>query len=614
MNINTKEYWDDTYLSEIGKNEWRRYVVGFNKIKTYLGTIIQKNDTILDVGCGYGLLMDLLRPLNCDLTGYDISEVAIRAIINKGYKGHCINFTRYNPLKEETFSHVIATEFLEHVEDPASTFNKMYELAEKTIIFTVPDRESWNERCSEHLQVYNKERIKSLVKGFDLKRVYLEEYMEEFSFIANDRSCKLVKNRCLLTILEKKFPRSIHTAEIVKRVNFQEKPVDICVLCFSSDHTEEYDHFDIISRCLKSIVSKTHPHLYTLHIGCNNLSPRAMALVDQLVATYGATKYIGVPTRDIHGKMVYPKYPLMRKMYNSTNSEWVVWFDDDSYVVEPDWLEKLEETINRHPWADQFGKRLEFHFPTSEKGTIEWIKSATWYNSEKNFEYRNTPDGEVIVVPFIHGAFYAISRKAINVCNIPDIRIFHNRGDWTTGTALYHNDFKISHFLHGVVRDDALRRGMCDDKWCPIDEVGQPVVVRTEYSVSRDEMISRFIEDGENYFSKGRLQDAKNCFLNAMKLDPVNKEACNNLGVILYQQQDVKEAVKYFIKSIEIDPFYKEAVINVCNLLIPLGRLYEAKSFLDRVIERYRDDAELQELLKNVHLDLNRTAANGRGD
>jgi len=614
MNINTKEYWDGVYLSEIGKNEWRKYLIGFNKIKTYLGTIVEKNDKILDIGCGYGLLLDLLESLHCDLTGWDISEVAIQAIKQRGYNGRCVDFNQYIIDNRDRFTHVVATEFLEHVEDPSSTLRKMFQLAEKTIIFSVPDKELYSTKSKEHLQSYDTQKVQKLVADTDLKRIYIEEYTEEFFFIHDDRSLKVVKNPCLMVILKKYSPHNVDRRKLKKRVDFRKNPVDICVLTFSSNHSTEYDHFEIINRCLTSITDNTDRDLYNLHIGCNNLSTRAMELVDGLVDRYGAVKYIGEPAMSAYGKTVYPKYPVMKKIYRKTESEWVVWFDDDSYVRETDWLERLEETINANPLADQFGNQLYYAFPANqEKILLDWIQSAAWYNTKRNFKFKYSQlSGEkVISVPFIHGAFYAINRKAIKACDIPDGRLFHNNGDWTTGLALFLNSFSISNFTHGIVMDNALRRGISDDEWHPPEEVKAPRVKRfiVEEKVLKtpgiikplsrqDETVSRMITEGENYFGKGAFQDARHCFIDALKLDSTNKEANNNLGVISFQQYDIQGAFNYFCRALESDPFYKEALMNLCDLLISIGKLYEAKPFLKKALEKYKDDTELEALFE----------------
>jgi len=466
-NINSQAYWDAVYAAEILKGPWRRYPVRFNKIRTYLGLTAKTNDTILDVGCGCGILADLLRPLGCDITGWDISEVAVRAIRHKGYQGRCLDFNGFTPSREDTFAHVIATEFLEHVENPEAQLAKLYRIAQKDVILTVPNRESPPERSGELLHSFDKEKIKYLARDLPVERLYIEEYLEEFFFLGSDGRFKLVKPPNLLVILQK--PEQASAADNLpeKRADFRKHPVDICVCAFSSDHTETGDYFGLITRCLLSIVNNTDPRFYSLHIGCNNLSLRAMAFVDWLMSYYGARKYIGKPLLDANGRTIYPKYPLMREMYAATRADWVIWFDDDCYVTAKDWLEKLETRINTTPTADQFGDTSVI--VTSLDHKRHWIEPAVWYTPGK-IECRDFPEGKKIVAPFIRGGFYSISRTAIDACDIPDRRLVHNNGDWTTGMALHHRGFKIADHLYGVTIGDEPRRGIHEDQCCESGE------------------------------------------------------------------------------------------------------------------------------------------------
>ena len=492
-NINSKAYWDKVYTDEITEGQWRRYPVGFNKIKTYLGLKVHGQDTILDVGCGYGFLADHLKSLKCVITGWDFSEVALKAMAHRGFKVRWVDFVNYNPSPDDQFDHVIATELLEHFENPAAELAKLYEIAQKSVILTVPNNESIQNMSDEHLHAFDPDKINHLTSRFKLDRLYIEEYDEEFFYMNKDGHYKIIRAPNLLVILEKPRQRFVSEVGIKNRADFKKKPVDICVCTYSSEHTEANDHFNLITRCLLSIVNNTDPSLYTLHIGCNNLSLRAMAFVDWLVSCYGAKKYIGNPSKDVNGCTIYPKYPLMAEMYDSSDGEWVVWFDDDSYVTAADWLETLEDKINNTAMVDQFGEQsLIVLSPCHQE---QWIEPSVWYSAGK-INYQNFPEGKRIVSPFIVGGFYAISRKAINVCRIPDPRLVHNNGDWTTGMALHHQGFKISNHNYGVIINSESRRGIHADKRCLADEA--------EHQRLQAERIAihTLLSAGENYNTK----------------------------------------------------------------------------------------------------------------
>ena len=256
------------------------------------------------------------------------------------------------------------------------------------------------------------------------------------------------------------------------KVDFSKLPVNICVVTFSSEHNRERDHYPMISRCLNSILENTNPDKYRLHVGCNNLSPRAMEYIDMLVADHGAVKYIGKAMPDRDGNTVYPKYPLMRQIYGATDgrnssasaADWVIWFDDDSFVTKKDWLDKLEKAINSTPWAHQFGRLRAIRL--GEKA-MRWAGEASWFNPEVGFLEISPGNGSKrLGCNFISGGFYALSRHAINTCAIPDERLFHNRGDWLTGLALLHKGLGVCDFTYGVNINVEARRGI--DRDCKI--------------------------------------------------------------------------------------------------------------------------------------------------
>ncbi len=260
------------------------------------------------------------------------------------------------------------------------------------------------------------------------------------------------------------------------QANFSKLPVNICVITFSSDHSTERDHYPMITRCLDSILENTDPENYRLHIGCNNLSPRAMEFIDKMVTEHGAVKYIGDAMQDRDGNMVYPKYPLMRRIYQATGgrqstreaADWVVWFDDDSYVTSNDWLEKLQDKINATPRVHQLGRLRAILLSKNDR---QWLRKFPWFNREIGIPRATFENGKTgRAYNFIEGGFYALSRHAINTCSLPDERLFHNRGDWSTGLALLHKGLGVGDFTYGVEIDAEPRRGMHCDRQVKADD------------------------------------------------------------------------------------------------------------------------------------------------
>lgn len=72
---------------------------------------------------------------------------------------------------------------------------------------------------------------------------------------------------------------------------------------------------------------------------------------------------------------------------------------------------------------------------------------------------------------------------------------------------------------------------------------------------------------GEELFSHGKTDAARELFLKLTNgLSPC-KEAYNNLGVIAFERGNIEDAIHYFTESLVIDPSYEEAAANYTRLL-----------------------------------------------
>ncbi len=93
-----------------------------NKVKApWITERLNKNSTILDVGCGAGFLSNELALAGHKVTGVDLSESSL--VVARRYdKTQTVNYTVANayalPFADESFDAVCAMDFLEHVEDP----------------------------------------------------------------------------------------------------------------------------------------------------------------------------------------------------------------------------------------------------------------------------------------------------------------------------------------------------------------------------------------------------------------------------------------------------------------------------------------------------------------
>jgi hypothetical protein len=107
--------------------------------------------------------------------------------------------------------------------------------------------------------------------------------------------------------------------------------ITFCTLCYGP-------HTDLAKRCIDSVLSTVPPSRLDLRVATNEAAPATVAYLKRLNLT---KLYINTNNR--------MKYPVMRDMFwdedNPITTSYVVWFDDDSFVVHPKWLTTLCQTI-----------------------------------------------------------------------------------------------------------------------------------------------------------------------------------------------------------------------------------------------------------------------------
>ncbi|HET6461655.1 MAG TPA: sulfotransferase [Syntrophales bacterium] len=112
----------------------------------------------------------------------------------------------------------------------------------------------------------------------------------------------------------------------------------------------------------------------------------------------------------------------------------------------------------------------------------------------------------------------------------------------------------------------------------------------------------RLFKQGEELFVKGRGEEARRCFLSVIEMEPRNKEALNNLGVIIYQEGNAQMATDYFLKALSLDPYYRDAVLNLAQILRATNQLTAMDPLLKKHIRYDPRDREIRAILDEMHL------------
>lgn len=215
----------------------------------------------------------------------------------------------------------------------------------------------------------------------------------------------------------------------------------VCVLCYGP-------HTDIAKKCLSSLLATVPPERMDLRVATNEVAP---ATLDFLKTLPISKLYV-----NIHNKH---KYPVMRDMFwdasKPIETNYIIWLDDDTWVVQPHWLSDLAQTIiDGHPYGYRmFGNVMYHDLSMYSKGggrPDTWFRDASWYRG-KFFRTRGgqqeTPNGSV--VDFAVGWCWALSTEAMRLADIPDRRLGHNGGDITIGEQIHQAGFMIRQWNKG---------------------------------------------------------------------------------------------------------------------------------------------------------------------
>jgi hypothetical protein len=138
-------------------------------------------------------------------------------------------------------------------------------------------------------------------------------------------------------------------------------PVTVCTLIYGP-------YIDLHQRVLNSIVQNTDPNMLKLRIGMNEVCKETRDWLKKFQEKYGADVQM-----DFYDSVDnIKKYPMMRRMFhdpdNPIETRWIVWLDDDSHIVEKDWLIQLSHCMreNYGRGCNMYGKRYFYEISNSQ--------------------------------------------------------------------------------------------------------------------------------------------------------------------------------------------------------------------------------------------------------
>jgi hypothetical protein len=200
--------------------------------------------------------------------------------------------------------------------------------------------------------------------------------------------------------------------------------------------------------------------LIELRVGCNEVSDRTMEIVMSMSPHAQSERF-----HLVNSKENIFKYPMMRRLFGydgglpkieSTNR--IMWFDDDSYIKNPDpvrWLDLVEEKMQG---ADMIGSIYRLGLTHSQR---KWIATQPWFGGKP------VPN----VATFATGGWWVLPATIVYQYNWPVPELNHRGGDVMLGQLCLQNGLRLVKFNEGVaINADAegresksLRRGHDED-------------------------------------------------------------------------------------------------------------------------------------------------------
>ena len=218
----------------------------------------------------------------------------------------------------------------------------------------------------------------------------------------------------------------------------------ICVLCYG-------DNLQLAERFLQALYKNTDPAAFRLRAGLNEVCSTTSSLFSEYQRIHGNIDIFFEP------KNIF-KSPMMRRMFSnpSISTDWIVWFDDDSYPTRSDWLQRLMLQIQRAPHVAQWG---EGHILWNrDTNTRMFIETAQWYCGKPIRNGLDSERVESMEFAFMTGGFWAIKTEVLRALNWPDPRLIQANDDFLLGEALRQNGYECRQFSRGVHVNTHARR------------------------------------------------------------------------------------------------------------------------------------------------------------
>lgn len=236
--------------------------------------------------------------------------------------------------------------------------------------------------------------------------------------------------------------------------------VTICVLTFG-------DFPRLARQALESISRYCPRNEYRLVVGANAVDPQTHAF---LVACHesGMVDHLIVSPNNLG------KSAMMRLMFDKVETEFIWWFDDDSFITQAGTFARWLEVARSSPASTVLWGRVamcEHPFIFSDApdaASVDFVRSASWYRGLPPPSWRPGGKGEFNLMGrglgdgrwyFVSGGCFMIRTSAVRAMDWPDPRLFVVAEDIILGEAVRQQGWNFADVL-GVAINTEPSRGI----------------------------------------------------------------------------------------------------------------------------------------------------------
>lgn len=153
--------------------------------------MINKNQKVLEFGCGNGFFLDILKENGIDCAGIEINDKAIKIARQRGHTIFNDKLENLSLILKNSYDILCSFQVFEHINNPGYVINKLLEILKPKgqLIISVPNNDSYIKNDDDgvlnmpphHMLLWDENSLKKLENFFPLKviDIYYEPLQTE---------------------------------------------------------------------------------------------------------------------------------------------------------------------------------------------------------------------------------------------------------------------------------------------------------------------------------------------------------------------------------------------------------------------------------------------------